>query len=38
MIPKDIEFHLAEVVKHYGPVNLMFNATFWNDIQGSSLT
>lgn len=37
MIPKEIERHLAQVVNLYGPVNLMFNAVSWNDVQCMSL-
>lgn len=36
--PISIERHLAEVVDRGGPVKVMFNGTFWDDVQGSHMS
>jgi len=33
-----VETHLADVVRHAGPVKLMFNGVSWDDSQGQLLT
>ena len=36
--PVSIERHLAEVADRGGPVKVMFNGTFWDDVQGSHMS